>query len=118
MDFLVLGNLRRMIGMDRLRRGASGAAPISPELLSWFWAIGVPVLEGFGQTESAGVATINTLEKNKPGTIGVTLPGTQTRISKEGEIQLFGPHVFKGYWNNPEETTKVMTKDGFFKTAV
>ena len=54
-DFFVLANLRRMIGMDRLRRGGTGAAPISPDLLEWFWGIGVPVLEGFGQTVSVTV---------------------------------------------------------------
>ena len=116
-DFVVLGNLRRMIGMDRIIRGASGAAPISPELLKWFWAIGVPVLEGFGMTESGGVATINTIKHNKVGTIGVTLPGAETRISKEGEIQLKGLHVFKGYWNKPEQTAETMTEDGWLKTG-
>jgi len=116
-DFVVLGNLRRMIGMDRIIRGASGAAPISPELLKWFWAIGVPVLEGFGMTESGGVATINTIKHNKIGTIGVTLPGAETRISKEGEIQLKGLHVFKGYWNKPEQTAETMTEDGWLKTG-
>lgn len=116
-DFLVLRNLRRMIGMDRIRRGTSGAAPISPELLAWFWAIGVPIFEGFGQTESSGVATVNVPGNNKLGTIGFTLPGTQTRISKEGEIQLFGPHVFKGYWDDPEKTAQTMTDDGWLKTG-
>ncbi|MEZ5871200.1 MAG: long-chain fatty acid--CoA ligase [Nitratireductor sp.] len=116
-DFLVLANLRRMIGMDRLRRGATGAAPISPELLVWFSAIGVPVLEGFGQTESSGVATINTLEKNKIGTIGFTIPGAETRLSPEGEIQLRGGHVFKGYWNNPAKTAETITEDGWLRTG-
>ncbi|PCI05846.1 MAG: long-chain fatty acid--CoA ligase [Hyphomicrobiales bacterium] len=116
-DFFVLGNLRRMIGMDRIVRGGTGAAPISPELLKWYWSIGIPVLEGFGMTESAGVATINTVEHNKVSTIGITLPGAETRISKEGEIQLKGPHVFKGYWNNPEKTAETMTEDGWLKTG-
>lgn len=116
-DFLVLRNLRRMIGMDRIRRGTSGAAPISPELLEWFWAIGVPIFEGFGQTESSGVATVNVPGNNKLGTIGFTLPGSQTRISKEGEIQLQGPHVFKGYWDDPDKTAETMTKDGWLRTG-
>ena len=116
-DFLVLSNMRRMIGMDRIRRGTSGAAPISPELLEWFWAIGVPIYEGFGQTENAGVATVNVPGKNKIGTIGFSLPGTQTRIAKNGEIQLHGPHVFKGYWNDPKKTADTMTKDGWLRTG-
>jgi long-chain acyl-CoA synthetase len=116
-DFLVLANLRRMIGMGRIRRGATGAAPISPELLRWFHAIGVPLFEGFGQTECAGVATINTPQKNKVGTIGFTIPGAETRIAPDGEIQLRGPHVFKGYWNNPDKTAETITRDGWLKTG-
>lgn len=116
-DLLVLGNLRRMIGMDRLRRGTTGAAPISPELLRWFWAIGIPFYEGFGQTECAGVATLNWPGNNKVGTIGKNLPGVETRISPEGEILLRGPHVFKGYWNNPEKTAETVTPDGWLRTG-
>ena len=95
-DFLVLNNLRRMIGMDRLRRAGTGAAPISPELLRWFWAIGVPLFEGFGQTETTGVVSINTFGSNKIGTIGTCIPGVEARIGADGEIQTRGPHVFQG----------------------
>jgi long-chain acyl-CoA synthetase len=116
-DFLVLANLRRLIGMDRLRRGTTGAAPISPELLRWFWAIGIPLFEGFGQTECSGVATLNYPGNNKPGTIGTTLPHTETRIAPDGEIHLRGPHVFKGYWNNPQKTAETMTADGWLRTG-
>ena len=116
-DFVVLRNLRRLIGMDRIRRGTSGAAPISPELIEWFWAIGVPIFEGFGQTESSGVATVNIPGKNKLGTIGFALPGSEARISKEGEIQLCGPHIFKGYWRDREKTDETMTDDGWLKTG-
>ena len=116
-NFLVLGNLRRMIGLGKIRRATTGAAPISPELLEWFWAIGVPIFEGYGQTECAGVATINIPGNNKLGTIGVALPGSEARLSKEGEIQLSGPHVFKGYWGNPKKTAETMTKDGWLKTG-
>jgi long-chain acyl-CoA synthetase len=116
-DFLVLANLRRLIGMDRLRRGTTGAAPISPELLRWFWAIGIPLFEGFGQTECSGVATVNYPGHNKPGTIGTSLPNTETRIAPDGEIHLRGPHVFKGYWNNPQKTAETMTVDGWLRTG-
>ncbi|MEM9331930.1 MAG: long-chain fatty acid--CoA ligase [Pseudomonadota bacterium] len=116
-DFLVLSNLRRMIGMDRLHRGGSGAAPISPELLEWFWGIGVPVIEGFGQTECSGVAMTNTLEHNKVGTIGAVVPGSEARLSADNEIQLRGPHVFKGYWNKPEKTAEAITEDGWLRTG-
>ncbi len=116
-DFLVLSNLRRMIGMDRVHRGGSGAAPISPDLLEWFWGIGVPVVEGFGQTECSGVASTNTATENKVGTIGRAIPGSEMRIGPNDEIQLKGPHVFKGYWNNREKTEEALTPDGWLRTG-
>ena len=67
--------------------------------------------------KTQGVATVNVPGKNKIGTIGFTLPGTQTRIAKNGEIQLNGPHVFKGYWNDPKKTADTMTKDGWLRTG-
>jgi len=116
-DALVLSNIRRMIGMDKLHRGGTGAAPISPDIIEWFWAIGVPLVEGFGQTESSGVATINTVTQNKLGTIGVNIPGAETKIGPDQEILLRGPHVFKGYWNQPEKTAETITEDGWLRTG-
>ncbi|MFC6689010.1 AMP-dependent synthetase/ligase [Jhaorihella thermophila] len=116
-DRLVLRNLRRMLGMDRMRRGGTGAAPISPELLKWYWSIGVPLVEGFGMTETAGIATINTPEVNRIGTVGKPVPGVQVRISDEGEIQVKGLNVFKGYWRNNEKTAETFTDDGWLKTG-
>jgi long-chain acyl-CoA synthetase len=116
-DLLVLRNLRRMIGMDRLRRGTTGAAPISPELLRWFWAIGIPLYEGFGQTECSGVASVNYPGHNKPGSIGVVLPESEMKIAPDGEILIRGPHVFKGYWNNPAKTAETMTGDNWLRTG-
>ena len=116
-DFLVLANLRRMVGMDRIRRAGTGAAPTSPDLIRWFWAIGVPLFEGFGQTESSGVVSINYDGHNKLGTIGVSLPGVETRISPEGEIQTRDPHVFQGYWNAPGKTAETVTEDGWLRTG-
>jgi len=84
---LVLKNLRVMLGMDRLRRGTTGAAPISPELLRWYWAIGVPLIEGYGMTENTGIATVNTPLKNRIGSIGHAYPGMQVRLGEAEEIQ-------------------------------
>ncbi|WP_170528544.1 AMP-dependent synthetase/ligase [Ruegeria arenilitoris] len=116
-DRLVLRNLRRMLGLDRLRRGGSGAAPISPELLKWYWAIGVPLVEGFGMTETSGIATLNTPEANHIGTIGKPAPGIDLRISDEGEIQIRGLNVFQGYWRNNAKTAETFTADGWLRTG-
>ncbi len=116
-DRLVLRNLRRMLGMDNMRRGGTGAAPISPELLKWYWAIGVPLVEGYGMTETSGIATINTLDENKLGTIGKAVPGVEVRIADDGEIQTRGLNNFKGYWRNNEKTAETYTADGWLRTG-
>jgi len=116
-NFLVLKNLRRMLGMDRLRRGTTGAAPISPELLKWYWSIGVPLIEGYGMTENAGLSTVNTCEQNRLGTVGRAVPGIDVRISDFGEIQTHGLNSFQGYWKNNEKTAETFTKDGWLKTG-
>ena len=116
-DFLVLRNLRRMLGMENIRRATTGAAPISPDLLKWYRAIGVNLLEGYGQTEGSGITAVNLIDKNKNGTVGPAIPGIDMRISDDGEIQMKGPHVFPGYWNAPEKTRETMTDDGYLKTG-
>ncbi|GAA6158025.1 AMP-dependent synthetase/ligase [Ruegeria sp. HU-ET01832] len=116
-DRLVLRNLRRMLGMDKLRRGGSGAAPISADLLKWYWAIGVPLVEGFGMTETSGLATLNTTEDNKVGTIGRAVPGNDVRISDDGEIQIKGLNIFQGYWRNNAKTAETFTADGWLRTG-
>ncbi|MEM6656734.1 MAG: long-chain fatty acid--CoA ligase [Pseudomonadota bacterium] len=116
-DHLVLRNLRRMLGLDRIRRGGSGAAPISTDLLDWFWAIGVPLIEGFGMTETAGLATLNTIENNRIGTIGRAVAGNDVRISDDGEIQMKGMNIFQGYWRNNAKTAETFTADGWLRTG-
>ncbi|WP_083445165.1 long-chain fatty acid--CoA ligase [Ruegeria sp. 6PALISEP08] len=116
-DQLVLKNLRRMLGMDKLRRGGTGAAPISTDLLKWYWAIGVPLVEGFGMTETSGLATLNTVESNRIGTIGKVVEGCDIRISDDGEIQLKGMNIFQGYWRNNVKTAETFTADGWLRTG-
>lgn len=116
-NFLVLKNLRRMLGMDRLRRGGTGAAPISPELLKWYWSIGVHLFEGYGMTENAGITSINTRGDNRVGTVGRPVPGVDVRTSDEGEIQTFGVNNFQGYWHNNEKTAETFTEDGWLRTG-
>ena len=115
-DWLVLANVRRMIGLDRARRVATGAAPISPDLVKWYWAIGLVMLEGYGQTESSGVLSVNLPNRNETGSIGVAVPGVEMRIAEDGEIVAKGPLVFQGYWNNPDKTAETV-RDGWLHTG-
>lgn len=116
-DMLVLRNLRRMLGFDRMRRGGTGAAPISPELLKWYWSIGVPLVEGYGMTETSGIATINTPDDNRTGTIGRPVLGVSVRIADDGEIQTKGLNNFQGYWRNNEKSAESYTADGWLRTG-
>ncbi len=115
-EFLVLRNLRRILGMDRLRRGGTGAAPISPELLRWYHAIGVRLYEGYGATETSGVATFNSDQDNVMGSVGKPVPGTSVRIAEDGEILVQGGHVFQGYWKKPDKTAETI-RDGWLHTG-
>ena len=95
-DWLVLKNIRVILGLNRIRWAITGAAPISPDLIAWYWAMGVRMYEVYGQTENAGLATSNYPGHLKVGTIGQTAPGTELKLSPQGEILLRGPHLFDG----------------------
>jgi long-chain acyl-CoA synthetase len=116
-DFMVLKNMRRMLGLDRLRRGTTGAAPISPDLLRWYQAIGVTLLEGYGMTESSGVISLNLIEDAKTGTVGKVVPGGEMRIAPDGEILFRGGNVFQGYWNKPDKTAETIAEGGWLRTG-
>lgn len=116
-ELLVFRNLRQLLGMDRLRQGISGAAPISPALLRWYRAIGVPVFEGYGMTENAATCTVNGPGRNRLGTVGQAMPGIALRIAEDGEIQSQGLANFKGYWNLPEKTAETFSEDGWLRTG-
>ena len=116
-DLLVLRNLRRMLGLDRCRRGTTGAAPISPDLLRWFGALGVPLVEGYGMTESSGVVSVNTPARNAIGTVGPALPRSEVRIAETGEVLVRGANVFPGYWNKPGKTAETVDAGGWLHTG-
>ena len=115
-NLLVLRNVRDLIGMARLRRGTTGAAPISPDQIRWFRALGVPLYEGYGMTETTGVVSLNSREREQVGSVGEPLPETQVRIADNGEVLVRGGHVFAGYWRKPEKTAEDI-RDGWLHTG-
>jgi long-chain acyl-CoA synthetase len=115
-DFLVLDNIRRSIGMHRARGAATGAAPIAPELVKWYLSLGIDMREVYGQTENCGLATAMPGDRIKLGTVGRARPDTEVALSPDGEILLKGPHVFLGYYKNPEKTADTVV-DGWLHTG-
>jgi long-chain acyl-CoA synthetase len=110
--------LRDRIGMRKVRAAGSGAAPIAPEVLQFFFGIGVPINEIYGMTENAAVATVNRRGRVKLGTVGEVQPGTELRIDADtGEILTRHPGVFVGYWNKPEQTAETLDADGWLHTG-
>jgi long-chain acyl-CoA synthetase len=114
-DQQVLSKIRGLFG-GNLRLAVSGAAPISPEILRFFDAAGVLVLEGWGMTETSTAATISSPEDFKVGTIGKPFPGCEVKIADDGEILVKGPNVFQGYYKN-EEATRETIVDGWLHTG-
>jgi long-chain acyl-CoA synthetase len=108
-------NVRAIFG-GRLRQAATGAAPIAHEILEFFWACGIPVLEGYGMTETATISTISTIENHRFGTVGRALPGVQLRIAEDGEIMIKGPNIFQGYHHNADASFGAV-EDGWLHTG-
>ena len=117
-NVLVLGNVRRLLGIHRARALLSGAAPISPELIRWYLSLGVPMLEGWGMTETCAYGTLTKPDGIRPGFIGPAAMGVEMKIDPaSGEILTRGPHLFKGYLNLPEKTAEVIDAEGWFHTG-
>ncbi len=113
----VLLPLKRRLGFDRIRIAVCGAAPASPELFEYYHALGIPLIEGYGLTESTGVISLNPVARPRVGTVGAPLPGVEVNLAEDGEILTRGPHVFKGYFKDPELTAETIDADGWLHTG-
>jgi long-chain acyl-CoA synthetase len=108
-------NVRNLFG-GRIRQAVTGAAPISKEILEFFYACGVPVMEGYGMTETSTVASSNRPDAFRFGSVGKPLAGVEARIADDGELLLRGPNIFQGYFKN-EEATREALADGWLHTG-
>ena len=115
---IALDNVRKLLGIHRSRLLLTGAAPISPDLVKWYMALGVPMLEAWGMTETCGASTCVPPDRIKVGCIGPAGPHNEMRIdAATGEIQVRGANLFMGYLNQPEKTAESFTADGWFRTG-
>ncbi|GAC1488405.1 MAG: long-chain fatty acid--CoA ligase [Solirubrobacteraceae bacterium] len=108
-------NVRAIFG-GNVRQAVTGAAPIAPDILEFFYACGVPVLEGYGMTETSTVATYSTPEHHRFGTVGRALPGCEIRIAEDGEVLLKGGNIFRGYYKNDDASFGAV-HDGWLHTG-
>jgi long-chain acyl-CoA synthetase len=113
---LVFSKVRARLG-GNLRIGVSGAAPLSPDVMEFFHALGVPVIEGYGLTETASSATVNSPSDFRIGTVGRPVAGAEIRLAEDGEILIRSDAVFAGYYKEPEATAAALTEDGWLRTG-
>jgi|FLYL01.1.fsa_nt_gi long-chain acyl-CoA synthetase len=116
-DRLVFSKVRSQLGMDQVQLAITAAAPINPDLIVFFNAIGIPLLELYGMSENTGPAVSNRPDDNRIGTVGKPLPGVELRLEEDGEILLRGGLVVPGYYKLPEETAETFDADGWLHTG-
>lgn len=114
---MVLRSLCNFVGLRQCRLALSGAAPISPQILHFFRAIGVPVREAYGMTETAGIATVQRSTASPVGTVGQAVPGVELSLAADGELLVRGATVFKGYYGNASATQETISRDGWLHTG-
>jgi len=116
-DAEIFAKLRAQIGLDQVRSLISGAAPIAPEVLEFFAALGLPICEVWGMSETSLIATINPQDAIRIGTVGVPLPGVELSLAEDGELLVRGPIVMRGYRNDPERTAETIDSQGWLHTG-
>ncbi|MEZ0363846.1 long-chain fatty acid--CoA ligase [Mycobacterium sp. pUA109] len=116
-DRLVLAGIRARLGLDQLRIGVTGAAPIPPDVHEFILGLGLQVCEGYGMTECTAGATVNRPDRIKIGTVGVPLPGVDVRIAPDGEVLVRGGNVMRGYRNDPDKTAEAVDAGGWLHTG-
>jgi long-chain acyl-CoA synthetase len=114
-DALVYHKIRANMG-GRLRLISSGGAPLSKDLAEFFWAVGIPLYQGYGLTETSPIVSSN-YPLNRMGSSGKPIPNVQVRVAEDGEILVKGPCIMQGYYKNPEATREVLSEDGWFRTG-
>ena len=116
-DKLVYSKIRHGIGLDRSMLQVTAAAPIAPDTLEFFAAIGLPLAEVYGMTEDSGPATANPPDRIRLGTVGVALPGVEVKVAEDGEILVRGGNVCPGYYKDPEKSAETFDADGWLHTG-
>lgn len=120
-DRLLLSKVRERTG-GRLRFAISGGAPLNPQVMEFFWAMGIPIYEGYGLTETSPVLTVTRRGKVKPGFVGPAVMKTWNgkpflKIAEDGEILAYGPNIMRGYWKNEAATREMFDAEGYFHTG-
>ena len=114
---LVFGGIRERIGLDRCEVAVCAAAPVPREVLEFFHAVGLPILEVYGLSETSAVATANPRERPKIGTVGRPVPGVELRLAGDGEVLLRGESLMRGYRNRPDKTVEAIDAEGWLHTG-
>jgi long-chain acyl-CoA synthetase len=116
-DTLVLSKLRHKLGLDQAKAPASGASAISPDLLEFFWGLGIPIYEVWGMSETGGATTANAPGQTKLGTVGRPMKDMEVKLGEDGELLVRGPANMRGYRNDPAKTAETIDADGWLRTG-